>query len=95
MWWRGGNGANPGMVPPRGSGSRSRTHGRDLLNGSGSMGYWSGGGGMMARVGASGRGRRRLPHPGPEAVSSARLDHGWVREGEEMESKKGFKNEFE
>ena len=35
MWRRGRNGANPGMVPPRGRGSdrRSRTHGRDSLSG--------------------------------------------------------------
>ena len=95
------------MVPPqgKGSGSKSRTHGRDLLNGGsgggrsrgGSRGFWSGssGGGRMARVGAAGKGRKRLPHPGLEVVSSARLDHGWVREGEEMERKKGFINELE
>ena len=68
------------MVPPRGSesGSRSRTHGRDLLNGGSGgskMGCWSGGDGSMARVGAAGRGRRRLPLPRPEVMSSARLHH--------------------
>ena len=41
--------------------------------------------GSRARVGAAGRGRRRLPHSGLEAVSSARLHHGWAGEGEEME----------
>ena len=35
-------------------------------------------------------GRRRLPHSGPEVVSSARLHHGWVREGEEMERLRGI-----
>ena len=115
------------MVPPRGrgNGSRSRTHGRDLLNGGrgggksrggsrggggirgcwsggdssgggGNRGCWSDGGSIiMAKVGAAGRGRRRLPHPGPEAMSSVRHDHGWVGEGEEMERKKGFRNELE
>ena len=39
----------------------------------------------MAKVGVASRGRRRLPHLGPDAVSSSRLDHGWVDEGEEME----------
>ena len=35
MWWRWRNGANSGMVPPRGRGSRSRgrTHGRNVLSG--------------------------------------------------------------
>ena len=34
MWRRGRNGANPGMVSPRGRGSdsRSMTHGRDALS---------------------------------------------------------------
>ena len=34
-------------------------------------------------------GRRRLPHSGSEAVSSPRLHHGLVREGEGMERKGG------
>ena len=37
-----------------------------------------------ARVGAAGRGRRRLLHFGSEAVSFACLHHGWVGEGEEI-----------
>ena len=94
MWRRGRNGANPGMVPPRNRGSdiRSRTHGRDVLNGG--SGSRSGDGGRRARVRATGRGRRRLPHFGPEAVSSAHLHHGWVREGEDGR-KKGFINDME
>ena len=96
MWQRGRNGANPGMVPPwgRGSSSRGRTHGRNVLS-SGSGDYMSRHGGgdsgghyddnNRAWVGASDRGRRRLPHSRPEAVSSARLHHGWVGKGEEME----------
>ena len=80
------------MVPPwgRGSSSRGRTHGRNDLSG-GSGGCRSrhrsdgSGGGSRNWVGAAGKGRRRLPHYGPEAVSSVRLHHGWAREGEEME----------
>ena len=51
MWLRGENGANPGMIPPqgRGSDSRSRTHGRDLLN--------SGNSGGRSHCGSSGDGR--------------------------------------
>ena len=95
---RGRNGANPGIVPPRGRGSdsRSRTHGRDALSGGSGDGRSrhgggsrSSGGGSRAWVGAAGRRRRRLPHSGPEAVSSARLQHGWVGEGEEMERMEG------
>ena len=37
------------------------------------------------RVGATGRGRRIFPHSGPKVVSSTRLHHSWVGEGEEME----------
>ena len=96
MWRRGRNGANPGMVPPwgRGSSSRGRTHGRNILSsGSGSYmsrhgGGCSGGHGdddNKAWVGASGRGRRRVPHYGPEAVSFTRLHHGCVGEGGEKE----------
>ena len=33
--------------------------------------------------------RRRLPHSWPEAVSSVRLHHGWVGDGEEMEKMGG------
>ena len=54
------------------SGGRSRHGGDD-----------SSGDGRRARVGPAGRGRRRLPHSGPEAVSSARLHHGWAGEGED------------
>ena len=85
MRWR--NGANPGMVPPRGRGSdsRSRTHGKDALSGgSKSSGGWS-----RAVVGAVDRGRRRLPHSGSKVVSFACLHHGWVGEGEEMERRGG------
>ena len=100
MWWRGRNGANLGMVPHwgRGSSSRGRTYGRNVLSGGsgggrsrhggcGSGGGRSrhGGSGSGARVGAAGRGRRRLPHFRPEAVSSACLHHGCAGEGEEME----------
>ena len=42
-------------------------------------------GGSKAMVRATGRGRRRLLHYGKEVVSSTRLHHGWVGEGEEME----------
>ena len=59
--------------------------------GGGSRGYWSGGDDRIARVGAADKGRRRLPHLGLEAVSSTRPDHGWVREGEEMERMGGRK----
>ena len=85
----------------RDSSSRGRTHGRNVLSGdrrrhggsdsgggrsSGGSGSWRySGGGSRARVGSAGRGRRRLPHSGPEAVSSAHLHHGWTGEGEEME----------
>ena len=88
MWWRGRNGANLGMVPPwgRGSSSRGRTHGRNVLrSGSGGGRSRHGDDGSEAKVGAADRGRRRLPHSRPEAVSSARLHHSWAREGEEME----------
>ena len=55
MWWRGSNGANPGMVPPRGVGSdsRSRTYGMDALSGgSGKTWHCDGsGGGCMSRHG--------------------------------------------
>ena len=40
-------------------------------------------------------GRRRLLHSGPEAMSSACLHHGWVGEGEEMESMGGFRSDLE
>ena len=42
MWQRGRNGTNSGMVPPwgRGSSSRGRTYGRNVLSGS-SGGYMS------------------------------------------------------
>ena len=105
MWWRWRNGANPGMVPPRGraSNSRSRTHGRDALSGGrsrhggesrskhdgGNSGCRSSDGGSRARVGAACKGRRRFPHSGSEVVSSARLHHGWVGVGEEMERRGG------
>ena len=46
-------------------------------------------GGNGARVGAAGRGRRRLPHSGLKAVFSARLHHGWAGEGEEIEKMGG------
>ena len=97
MWRREGNGANPGMVPPwgRGSSSRGRTHGRNVLSGGigegrsrhddgddNSGGCRYSGRGSRVKVGATGRGRRRPPHSGPEAVSSARLHHGWAGEGE-------------
>ena len=42
-----------------------------------------------ARVGAAGRGRRRLSHSGWNVVSSVRLHHGWVGEVEEMERMAG------
>ena len=121
------NGANLGMVPPRGRGSdsRSRTYGRDALsggNGGGRSRHSSGGrsrhgggcrsrhgngnrgcrssdgdnkgcsssgDGSRAKVGAAGIGRRRLSHSGSEAMYSARLHHGWVEEGEEMERRGG------
>ena len=90
------------MVPPwdRGSNSRGRTHGKNALSG-GSGGYKSrhgdgGSGGwrcssddIRAWVGATDRGRRRVPHSRPEAVSSARLHHGCAVEGEEMERLRG------
>ena len=72
------------------SGSRSR-HGDDSgsgcacrsRHGNGSSGCRSSG--DRARVRDAGKGRRRLPHSGLEAMSSERLHHGWVGEGEEME----------
>ena len=89
---RGRNRANPDMVPMwgrsnsnRGLGSDSilyRTHGRTALGS-------DNGGGRRARVGTVSRGRRRLPHSKPEAVSSARLHHGWPGEEEEMERRGG------
>ena len=104
MWRRGRNGANPGMVLPwnKGSGIRSRTYGRDVLNGGSGKsrhdgsgccksGSGSSGGGRRARVGAAGRGRRRLPHSRLEAVSSALNHHGWVGEGEDIERMGGRK----
>ena len=101
MWRRGRNGANPGMVPPRNRGSGSRST-RDVLSSNGGRSRHSGsgdcrsssgcsGGGRRARVRASGKGRRRLPHSGPNVVPSARLHHGWVGEGEEMERMGGRK----
>ena len=62
-----------------GSGSCRSRHG------SGGNGGGSNGGGRRAKVGTTGRGRIRLPHSGPEAMSSTRLYHGWAGEGEEME----------
>ena len=83
------------MVTPRGRGSdiRNRTHGRDALNGGrssgrgrhgdgGSRGSRSTGRSSTARVGVTGRGRRRLPHSRPEAM--VRLYHSLVGEGVEM-----------
>ena len=99
---KGRNGAKLGMVPPRGrgSGSRSRTYDRDALSGGSggcrskhsgdNRGCKSNDSGSRARVGAAGRGRRRLPHSGPDVVSSACLHHGWVGEGEEMERRGDF-----
>ena len=40
-------------------------------------------GGSRARVGLADRGRRGVAHPRSKAVSSARLHHGWAREGDE------------
>ena len=96
MWRKGRNGANLGMVPHwgRGSNSRGRTHGRNALSGDsggcrsrhgGGGGGGHDGGGSRAWVGARRRGRRRLPHSGPEAMSFAHLHHVWAGEGEEME----------
>ena len=70
--------------------SLSKTHNRTALSssrgGSGSRGYNSGGGkrssGGRARVGPNGRGRRGAVHLGSKVMSSARLHHGWAREGE-------------
>ena len=66
-----------------GGGSRSK-HG-----GGGNSGCRSSGGGSRVRVGVAGKGKRRFPHSGSEAVSSARLHHGWVGVGEEMERRGG------
>ena len=41
-----------------------------------------------ARVGAAGRGRKRLSDSGSEAVSSARHHDSWVGEIEEMERRR-------
>ena len=79
------------LLGGRGSDNRSRTQGRDALNGGSGGGCrsrhdgGSSGCRSRARVGATGMGRRRLPQSGLEAVSSARLQNGWVGEGEEME----------
>ena len=108
MWGRGRNRANPGIVPVWGRSSSNRglgsginlciTHGMTAL-GSGSGGARSrhggndrNGDGRRARVGPVGRGRRRLPHYGQEAVSSTRLHHGWA--GEEEDGRRGvFRND--
>ena len=82
------------MIPPwgRGSSSRGIAYGRNVLSGGRSRhgggssgGCRCGGDGNRARVGGVGRGKRRLPHFGLEAMSSARLHHGWAGEGEEIE----------
>ena len=94
-----------------GSSSRGRTHGKNVLSGgsrtrhgdgsSGGHGSGDSGGcrcsdgGTRAWVGAAGRGRRSLPHFGPEAVSTACLHHGWAGErDEEDRRKRGFRNDF-
>ena len=99
MWRRGRNGANPGMVPPQNRGSSGRGS-RGVLSGSsgGSRSRHDGNNGgrssddiMRDRLGASSRGRRRLPHSWPEVMPSVRLHHGRVGEGEEMERMGGIK----
>ena len=64
-------------------------------SGGGSRGCKSSDGGSRARVGATGRGRRKLPHSGSEAVSSMHLHHGWIGEGEEMEMRGGEERRFQ
>ena len=68
------------------SNSLNRTHGRTAL-GSSNGGDHSGGGRRnndgRARVRPAGRGRRGATHPGSKVVSSARLHHGWAKEGNE------------
>ena len=73
------------------SSSLSNTYGRTALGNnrgdSGSRGYSSGGGGSSGGRRSScgrARGRREAAHSGSKAVSSARLHHGWAKEGEEM-----------
>ena len=97
MWGRGRNKANPGMVPPWGrsssnkgmesSSSLYRTHGKIALGngGGGSRRGHSSGDGGRAKVGPADRGRRGAAHPRSEALSSARLHHGYAREGDDME----------
>ena len=68
--------------------SSNNKHGRITLasNGGGSRcsGSGDGGSGIRVGVGPTGRGRRRVAHPGPEAVPSVCLYHAWAGEGEEM-----------
>ena len=78
-------------APGSGSGGDRSRHGgggsgggRSRHNGNESGGY-SSSDGRRARVRAVGKGRRRLPYFRLEAMSSARLHHGWAGEGEEME----------
>ena len=94
----GSSSSNKGMGS---SNNLYRTHGRTALGsgrgGSGSRrGHNSGGGGSgggrsssggggRAMVGPASRGRRGAAHLRSEAVSFARLHHGWAREEEEME----------
>ena len=65
-----------------GGGCKSRHDG-------GSKGWGRIGEGSRARVGVTGRERRQLLHSRLEVVSSARLHHGCVGEGEEMERRGG------
>ena len=95
MWRRGRNRANPGVVPPRNRGSDGRS--RDVLSGGSGNGgsrhgdSGSSGGSGKTRVGASGRGRRRLTHSRPKVMPSTRLHHNWAGEGVEMERMGGRK----
>ena len=58
-------------------------------HGCGGSGGYNSDSGRRAKVGAADRGRRRLHHSRPKAVSSASLHHGWAGEGEEMEKMGG------
>ena len=77
------SGSSGGCRSRHGDGSSG---GHDDNNG----GWRCSGGGSRAQVGAAGRGKRRLPHSRPEAMSSACLYHGG--DGE-VGWKRGFRND--